>query len=69
MGEWARVHLATRDDEDFHKRVAIKVVKPGMDTAEVLNRFRYERQILANLDHPYIARLFDGAAPKGCPSS
>jgi serine/threonine protein kinase len=54
------VFLATRDDEQYQKNVAIKVVKRGMDTAEVLERFRYERQILANLDHPYIAHLFDG---------
>jgi len=54
------VYLATRDDDQYHKRVAVKVVKRGMDTAEVLRRFRHERQILANLEHPYIARLLDG---------
>jgi tetratricopeptide (TPR) repeat protein len=59
-GGMGAVYLATRDDAEFQKQVAIKVVKPGMDTTEVLDRFRYERQILANLDHPYIARLFDG---------
>jgi tetratricopeptide (TPR) repeat protein len=56
------VYLATRDDDHFHKRVAIKVVRRGMETAEELGRFRHERQILANLDHPYIARLLDGGA-------
>src|SRR5271170_7092750 len=61
-GGMGAVYLATRDDEVFQKRVAIKVVKPGMDTADVLNRFRYERQILASLEHPYIARLFDGGS-------
>jgi serine/threonine protein kinase/tetratricopeptide (TPR) repeat protein len=62
------VYLATRDDEQFEKRVAIKVVKRGMDTAELLSRFRRERQILANLDHPYIARLMDGGStPDGRP--
>ena len=61
-GGMGAVFLATRDDEVFQKRVAIKVVKPGMDTAEVLDRFRYERQILASLEHPYIARLFDGGS-------
>ena len=67
-GGMGAVYLATRDDEEYHKQVAIKVVKPGMDTEEVLNRFRYERQILANLDHPYIARLFDGGStPEGLP--
>jgi eukaryotic-like serine/threonine-protein kinase len=54
------VYLATRDDDQYHKRVAIKVVRRGMETAEDLGRFRHERQILANLDHPYIARLLDG---------
>src|SRR5271170_1815566 len=61
-GGMGAVYLATRDDEVFQKRVAIKVVKQGMDTADVLNRFRYERQILASLEHPYIARLFDGGS-------
>jgi len=59
-GGMGAVYLAVRDDELYRKQVAIKVVKRGMDTAEVLARFRYERQILANLDHPYIAGLYDG---------
>jgi len=59
-GGMGAVYLAVRDDDEYHKQVAIKVVKPGMDTAEVLGRFRHERQILANLDHPFIARLLDG---------
>ncbi|HLW77326.1 MAG TPA: serine/threonine-protein kinase, partial [Bryobacteraceae bacterium] len=63
-GGMGAVYLATRDDDQFHKRVAIKVVKPGMDTSEVLARFRYERQILANLDHPYIASLYDGGTTR-----
>jgi len=41
-------------------RVAIKLVKRGMDTDFILRRFRTERQILAALDHPHIARLLDG---------
>jgi eukaryotic-like serine/threonine-protein kinase len=61
-GGMATVYLATRGDDEFEKRVAIKVVRPGMDTADLLERFRYERQILANLDHPYIARLLDGGS-------
>jgi len=61
-GGMGAVYLATRDDQAYQKQVAVKVVKPGMDTADVLNRFRYERQILASLDHPYIARLFDGGS-------
>src|SRR5215472_3394471 len=67
-GGMGAVYLATRDDDQFQKRVAIKVVKRGMDTAELLSRFRRERQILANLDHPYIARLMDGGStPEGRP--
>ena len=59
-GGMGAVYLATRDDDQYQKRVAIKVVKRGMDTVEVLGRFRHERQILANLEHPFIARLLDG---------
>ncbi len=59
-GGMGTVYLAVRDDDQFQKQVAIKVVRHGMDTADVLERFRHERQILANLDHPYIARLLDG---------
>ena len=67
-GGMAVVYLATRDDDQYQKQVAIKVVKRGMDTVDVLGRFRHERQILANLDHPYIARLMDGGTtPDGRP--
>jgi serine/threonine protein kinase len=59
-GGMGSVYLGERDDELYRKQVAIKVVKRGMDTAEVLARFRHERQILAGLEHPYIARLIDG---------
>ncbi len=59
-GGMGSVFLALRDDEEYIKEVALKVVKRGMNTEEVLRRFRAERQILANLDHPYIASLFDG---------
>ena len=61
-GGMGAVYLASRDDDQFQKRVAIKVVKRGMDTAELLNRFRRERQILAHLEHSYIARLIDGGS-------
>jgi tetratricopeptide (TPR) repeat protein/tRNA A-37 threonylcarbamoyl transferase component Bud32 len=47
---------------DFERQVAIKLVKRGMDTGFILRRFRHERQILAGLDHPNIARLLDGGA-------
>ena len=57
MGE---VYRAARADGHFTKEVAIKLVRGGFDTAFVLERFRNERQILAGLDHPNIARLLDG---------
>ena len=67
-GGMGTVYLACRDDDQFRKHVAIKVVKRGMDTAELLSRFRHERQILAQLDHPFIARLIDsGNTPQGRP--
>ena len=62
------VYLAIRDDAQFHKQAALKLIRTGMDTAELLLRFRHERQILASLDHPYIARLIDGGTtPEGRP--
>ena len=67
-GGMGTVYLACRDDDQFQKHVAIKVVKRGMDTAELLSRFRHERQILAQLDHPFIARLIDsGNTQQGRP--
>jgi Tol biopolymer transport system component/serine/threonine protein kinase/tetratricopeptide (TPR) repeat protein len=59
-GGMGAVYLAVRADSEFQKRVAIKLIKRGMDTDFVLRRFRNERQILASLDHPNIARLLDG---------
>ena len=67
-GGMGTVYQAVRDDDQFQKHVAIKVVRHGMDTEDVLRRFRHERQILANLDHPYVARLLDGGTtPDGRP--
>ena len=57
-GGMGSVYLAVRADEQYEKRVAIKVVARGTDF--VLRRFRQERQILAGLEHPNIARLLDG---------
>jgi len=59
-GGMGNVYRAVRDDDQYHQEVALKVVKRGMDTAFVLDRFRHERQILAGLQHPHIARLLDG---------
>ncbi|HEY6119337.1 MAG TPA: serine/threonine-protein kinase, partial [Pyrinomonadaceae bacterium] len=59
-GGMGTVYEAARVDNEFRKRVAIKLVKRGMDTDFVLRRFRQERQILAALDHPNIALLLDG---------
>jgi serine/threonine-protein kinase len=58
-GGMGSVFLAERADE-FHQEVAIKLVRSGIASADVLRRFRQERQILAALDHPNIARLLDG---------
>ena len=58
MGE---VFLASRED-DFEQRVALKVVGNPASSEEILSRFYNERQILANLEHPGIARLLDGGA-------
>ncbi|MGA9772485.1 MAG: protein kinase [Blastocatellia bacterium] len=60
QGGMGAVYLAARDDEQFKKQVAIKLIRRGMDSEFVLRRFRNERQILASLDHPNIARLLDG---------
>jgi len=59
-GGMGAVYEAVRADKEFTKRVAIKLVKRGMDTDFILRRFRKERQILAALDHPNIALLLDG---------
>ena len=56
------VYLADRVDETFHKRVAIKIVRPGFVDVEILRRFRQEREILAALDYPTIARVIDGGS-------
>jgi serine/threonine protein kinase len=61
-GGMGSVYRAARADEQYQKQVAIKIVKLGLDTPFALARFRAERQILANLEHPNIARLLDGGA-------
>lgn len=57
MGE---VFSAVRADGQYEKKVAIKLVRSGYDSESILERFRNERQILAGLDHPNIARLLEG---------
>ncbi len=59
-GGMGAVYLAERCDDEYRRRVGIKVLKLGMDSDFLVERFRQERQILANLDHPGIARLLDG---------
>ncbi len=67
-GGMGTVYLAARADGQFEKEVAIKVLKRGTDTDEVLRRFAAERHILARLDHPNIARLLDaGTTSDGLP--
>lgn len=59
-GGMGSVYAAARTDHEFQKIVAIKIVKPGMGSEDILRRFRTERQVLASLEHPNIARLLDG---------
>jgi serine/threonine protein kinase/tetratricopeptide (TPR) repeat protein len=67
-GGMGTVYLAQRADGQYEQQVAIKLIKRGMDTDLVLERFRAERQILASLDHPNVARLLDaGATDDGRP--
>jgi eukaryotic-like serine/threonine-protein kinase len=67
-GGMGAVYLGDRADGQFQKLVAIKILKRGTDTDEVLRRFRNERQILANLDHSNITRLLDaGSTGDGLP--
>jgi non-specific serine/threonine protein kinase/serine/threonine-protein kinase len=54
------VYEAVRADDQFRKRVAIKFLRSGFESELAVRRFRYERQILAGLDHPNIAGLLDG---------
>lgn len=58
-GGTAVVYRAERVDGEFTRQVAVKVLKLGADTGEAARRFEQERQILANLNHPNIARMFD----------
>ncbi|HWC98194.1 MAG TPA: protein kinase [Candidatus Sulfopaludibacter sp.] len=67
-GGMGAVYLAVRADDQIQKQVAIKLMKGGADSASLVERFRYERQILSTLDHPYIAKLLDaGTTESGLP--
>ncbi len=59
-GGMGAVYLAERDDGEFTQQVALKLVRPGMANEQILRRFHAERQFLARLHHPNIARLVDG---------
>jgi len=59
-GGMGAAFLGERADQAFTRRVAIKLIKRGMDTDAILRRFLHERQILASLNHPNIATLLDG---------
>ena len=58
-GGMGTVYLAERADAAFDKQVAVKVINPGLESSEVLGRFRTECRLLARLEHPNIARLID----------
>jgi serine/threonine-protein kinase len=61
-GGMGSVYLAERADGTYRKQVAIKIVRAEKNNHEILERFRREREILASLDHPNIARLIDGGS-------
>ncbi len=64
-GGMGTVYLATRADSEFDKRVAIKLIRSGLESDFAVRRFRHERQILARLEHANIARLIDGGTTPG----
>ncbi|NGP86998.1 serine/threonine-protein kinase [Fodinibius halophilus] len=59
-GGMGSVYLAERSDGAFQHKVAIKIIRRGMDTPSNIARFKQEQNILASLHHPHIGRLYDG---------
>ncbi|HXT22773.1 MAG TPA: serine/threonine-protein kinase, partial [Thermoanaerobaculia bacterium] len=59
-GGMGTVYLAARDDAEYERQVAVKILRSGIGDAAAVQRFLAERQILARLEHPSIARLYDG---------
>ncbi len=59
-GGMGAVYRASRDDDEFEQEVAVKIIHPALHSDDLLRRFRIERQLLARLEHPNIARLLDG---------
>jgi eukaryotic-like serine/threonine-protein kinase len=67
-GGMGSVFLAERSDKTFHRKAAIKLILPPAGSAAVIARFQQEREILASLDHPNIAKLLDaGVTEEGWP--
>jgi len=61
-GGMGTVYLAGRDDAEYERNVAVKILRAGIEDEEAVHRFLAERQILARLEHPGIARLYDGGS-------
>src|SRR5438552_16967534 len=61
------VVFMAEQQQPVRRKVALKILKPGMDTRQVVARFEAERQALAIMDHPNIARVFDGGETAGRP--
>src|SRR5579864_4254530 len=62
------VVFMAEQEQPVHRRVALKIIKPGMDSAQVVARFEAERQALAVMDHAHIAKVFDaGTTETGRP--
>jgi len=59
-GGMGQVYLAERADGQYEQRVAVKLMRDGFDRASLVSRFKAERQILASLDHPNLAKMLDG---------